>query len=58
MQQNKTPEEIKAYNRMIMEIRNKVTWKTATFAERNILKMHDKKMKKAEKKAESHFVGK
>jgi hypothetical protein len=38
-----TPKE---YNRMIADIRNRVTWGNATFQERNILKIHDKKHRK------------
>ena len=34
----------------IADIRNKIEWKTATFAEKNILMIYEKRMKKARKK--------
>lgn len=42
----KTPEEKKIYNQRISDIKNKVTWGTATYQERNVLMIHNKKMKK------------
>lgn len=36
----------KEYKRLIADIRNKATWGTAKHWERNILNIHDKKIKK------------
>ena len=45
-----TPEEVakmKKNKQRIADIKNKIEWNTATYAERNILNIYNKKMKKA-----------